>query len=74
MKTWRSIVSLLLVLVFALELLPLSSFAVESNDLTATEAVETAQPVEQSASDAVSTDEPYVVSEVEELREEASLV
>lgn len=71
MKTWRSIVSLLLVLVFALELLPLSSFAVESNDLTATEAVETAQPVEQSASDAVSTDEPYVVSEVEELREEA---
>lgn len=71
MKTWRSIVSLLLILVFALELLPLSSFAEESNDLTATEAVETAQPVEQSASDAVSTDEPYVVSEVEELREEA---
>ena len=71
MKTWRSIVSLLLVLVFALELLPLSSFAVESNDLTKTEAVETAQPKEQSATDTVSTDEPYVVSEVEELREEA---
>ena len=71
MKTWRSIVSLLLVLVFALELLPLSSFAVESNDLTATEPVEAAQPMEQSASAAVSTDEPYVVSEVEELREEA---
>ena len=72
MKTWRSIISLLLVLVFALELLPLSSFAAKSNDPAAAEAVDASEPVEQAAEDTVAADEPIVIGEVEEFREEAA--
>ena len=70
MKTWRSIISLLLVLVFALELLPLSSFAAKSNDPAAAEAVDASEPAEQAAEDTNAADEPIVAGEVEELREE----
>lgn len=69
-KILKTIISLVLVFVMALELFPLSSLAVESDELTVAEAVDTSDPLEQVKAVEDSTTEPYALSEIEELREE----
>ena len=69
-RTLKTIISLVLVIVLALELFPLSSLAVEPNVSTEAEDVEAVDYGEQVESPEAPNNEPYAVSEVEELREE----
>lgn len=59
-KTWRKVLSLVLAIILSLELIPTSALAIGSDTGQAT-----------SAEEAASEKETYIVSEVNELREEA---
>lgn len=75
MKTLKSIVSLLLVLVFVVQLMPISSLAVELGETGTTETIKTTQPEQETYSEVPferdSDNAPYIIGEIEDRREEA---